>query len=117
MASARFVAAMTTTLPRSTSPSIRLRRVDTTLVWIWSETLPPLAGAMPSSSSKKMMEGEAFCASWNSSLSFLSASPWNFPSRSAPLREKKDTLPTRECLLHSPARALTTIVFPVPGSP
>ena len=58
-----LVAPMTTTAPRSSTPSMRASRVATTEAKTWSLLLLLLAraGTRPSSSSRKMMEG-AFLA-------------------------------------------------------
>lgn len=56
MASMRFVAPITMISPLLSSPSIRARRVETILAWIWS-CFDDLTGAKPSISSKKIIDG------------------------------------------------------------
>lgn len=56
MASNLFVAPIIITSPRESRPSIRAKRVDTMLEWIWSWRVER-TGARPSISSKKIMEG------------------------------------------------------------
>jgi len=73
MASTRFVAPMTTTSPRSSSPSISESWATTR-----RSTSPPASsrlGAMESSSSMKMIAGASSDASSNTSRSFSSDSP------------------------------------------
>lgn len=55
---------MTTTAPRSTTPSMRASRVETTEAKTWSLLLllEERAGTRPSSSSRKMMEGALLAA-------------------------------------------------------
>ena len=78
---------------------------------------PPLsrAGARPSISSKKMMEGARRVASEKSTRSDRSASPMYLPSASAPLREKKASGCGPRAA--APRSARTAAVFPVPGGP
>lgn len=61
MASTLLVAPITTISPRSSSPSISASRVDTILAWIWS-CFADRTGASPSNSSKKIIDGLAWCA-------------------------------------------------------
>jgi hypothetical protein len=83
MASTRFVAPITTTWPRPSSPSISASSVDTSDECTWS-TFIDRTGARPSISSKKMMDGCILFASSNSSRSCRSASPTHFDKQSAP---------------------------------
>jgi len=74
MASTRFVAPMTTTSPRSSKPSISESSCATTR----RSTSPPASsrlGAMESSSSMKMIDGDSSDASSNTSRSCSSLSP------------------------------------------
>ena len=116
-ASGRLVAAITQTRPRESSPSINARSVATTEPWIASCAPPRAAraGASPSISSKKTMEGARLPASWKSTRRDRSASPMYLPSASAPLREKKETGCGPRAASATSAR--TAAVFPVPGGP
>eukprot|EP00982_Pelagococcus_subviridis_P003508 26343-Pelagococcus_subviridis.AAC.13 len=113
-ASGRFVAATTTTLPRGFRPSMSASNVATTEPWIESE-LDVRAGANPSISSKKMIDGCLRSASSNSKRISRSASPWYFPRQSAPRRLKNET--GRGPRAAAPSNARTAAVFPVPGGP
>ena len=73
-ASGLFVAPMTTTFPRASSPSIRVSSWETILFSISPET-SSLFGAIESISSMKMMLGAFSCASLKICLSLSSLSP------------------------------------------
>ena len=62
------------------------------------------------------MDGAFFVASSKSNRSVRSASPWYFPRQSAPFRAKNVTCLSAS-FAQTPARARTTSVLPVPGSP
>ncbi|KAJ7062696.1 cell division control protein 48 [Mycena amicta] len=90
----RFVAAITTTLKRALSPSIRVRSWDTTrrstslLSANFQRTFLRF-GAIESISSMKMIAGEFFSASSNALRRLLSLSPAILLMISGPLMRKK----------------------------
>ncbi|KAJ7052418.1 cell division control protein 48 [Mycena amicta] len=104
----RFVAAITTTLERALSPSIRVRSWDTTrhdsadLQHTFSRF-----GAIESISSMKMIAGEFFSASSNAFRRLLSLSPAILLMISGPLMRKKNV----------PVLLATARVLPAPGGP
>mmetsp|Transcript_20134 Transcript_20134/g.36193 ORF Transcript_20134/g.36193 Transcript_20134/m.36193 type:complete len:217 (-) Transcript_20134:85-735(-) len=110
--SGRFVAAITNTLLRLSSPSISVKS------WLTTRSLTPpppppslpLLGHSESNSSKKMMQGLLLRARSNTTRTDRSLSPTYLLSSSGPLTEMKlapDSL----------AMALARRVFPHPGGP
>mmetsp|Transcript_10733 Transcript_10733/g.29832 ORF Transcript_10733/g.29832 Transcript_10733/m.29832 type:complete len:270 (-) Transcript_10733:706-1515(-) len=112
-ADARLVAPMTSTWSSWKNPSISVsscnspcsRSADPESAIRSSLDLP-----MASISSMKMMAGAFFLAAANRDRILAAATPWNISTNSAPFAEKNG-MPA------SPAIALASSVFPVPGGP
>jgi len=111
MMSGRFVAAITMTLLKASSPSSSVRIWDMTLSVTWESLLmPPRAGAMESISSRKITDGAAWRAFRKVSRTAFSDSPTHLLRNSGPLMLMK-------LAWLSVATALASNVFPVPGGP
>ncbi len=111
--SARLVAASTITLVLVPNPSISVRSWFS--VFSRSSLEPekfarPLARPMASISSIKIIEGDFSLACLKRSLTREAPTPTNISTKSDPDKEKNGTLA-------SPATALASKVFPVPGGP
>ncbi|OPX73648.1 MAG: hypothetical protein A4E39_00960 [Methanoregulaceae archaeon PtaB.Bin152] len=109
--SGRFVAPITVTSFNSSSPSSSVRIWLTTLSVTCEEPMyVPRLGTSASTSSKKMIAGDACRALRKISRTPFSDSPTHLERSSGPFTEMK---------LHSLsfATAFASIVFPVPGGP
>mmetsp|Transcript_14271 Transcript_14271/g.34796 ORF Transcript_14271/g.34796 Transcript_14271/m.34796 type:complete len:290 (-) Transcript_14271:763-1632(-) len=105
----RFVAAIMTTRSSLPIPS-RSVSIVATRRWLCSLVTVSRFGQMASISSKKMIAGARFSASWKMFESFSSASPMKRPMISGELT-------VRKVAFTSFAIAFASIVFPVPGGP
>lgn len=115
MVSGRLVAPITTTWPRSYSPSNNANKVATNAAWVCS-VLVCRVGAKPSISSKKIILGCCRRAYSNNKLNCRSLSPTHLDKMSAPFRMKNVM---GRCAQRAPslANARASSVLPVPGGP